>query len=512
MNDDKRQDKEQKSGDINHSEKPAGRKVKNSLTEIRSSDPLKRLTSVLQKEYDLREKTSSLFDSKAIKALKESPASRVARTMADQERLYRYTDHISAFDSIKASMFHQPKGLQNDLSYLLDNRALKALEESPAARISRSFMDQEKNLYSYTAQNSALDSLKKSLFYRPEGIEKWIPTSSYSQMFNSSALDMVRPIAEPFKLPTSSLDRLLPRQEFMDIFKTSPLNIHQGPLKSISRFLPKTSDLISEPFITTGLIDYATHVNSLANTYLYEPNFSDSPDEDSSIIDLDPTSDSIETKIELEQMPSALGLTDIMEITRDEMVKFVGFLQRYPMLGLEEPVGKIIRESVCDLAVEAEIEETLYRCRVRENNELMPWTETEMWEAPMGVSSQGRFNVGGNGFFYLSQTSDVAIREMKQEKGKTYDIVQFRLSAKIKLIDLTMYSCPLFDMCMYPASNNNKVVKEYLVPNFLSQCCQREGIHAIKYKSMFNSDVENFVFFDKLRSWFYYLSSETVIR
>ncbi|MEK5464928.1 RES family NAD+ phosphorylase [Paenibacillus sp. FSL R7-0210] len=219
-----------------------------------------------------------------------------------------------------------------------------------------------------------------------------------------------------------------------------------------------------------------------------------------------------EPAVSVEELQNAFGLLDILKtVSVEEMTNFVSHLIRYPMLALEHKTGRLIRDIVKELAKKCQVTGSLFRCRPREVNDMMPWTESEMWEAPYGYSSQGRFNTAGNGVLYLSRSQDTAILEMKQPKGAIIDVMKLNFDAEIKLIDITKFDIPLFQYCMYKASNNTKIKKEYLVSNFFGQCCQREKIHAIKYKSVFSHNISNYVFFDYMREWFNYESSATII-
>ncbi|MCW3793779.1 RES family NAD+ phosphorylase [Paenibacillus sp. LS1] len=214
-------------------------------------------------------------------------------------------------------------------------------------------------------------------------------------------------------------------------------------------------------------------------------------------------------KMPVEQLKRAFGLNTLLEISEKEMVDFVGRLQRLPMLALEHRVGKHILNSIDEMSEMTDIKGlTVYRCRTRSPEE-MSWSEFEMWEAPSGVSSQGRFNAEGRGFLYLSEDPEVSVAEMKQTTVTTYDIMELECSAKFKVIDLTKHpDLNLFRYCMFESKSKNK--REYLVPNFLAQCCELKGIKAIKYKSIYKQDSPNYVFFDYLTDWFKYAGTCSV--
>jgi hypothetical protein len=171
-----------------------------------------------------------------------------------------------------------------------------------------------------------------------------------------------------------------------------------------------------------------------------------------------------EPAVPIDELQNAFGFLDIIKkVSEEEMVSFVGHLQRYPMLALEHKIGKLIRNTVNDLATKIHVSGSFYRCRIRNSDEIMPWTEMEMWEAPTGASSQGRFNTTGNGFLYVSRSQETAILEMKQPTGTLIDVMKLAFEAEIRIIDITNADLALFRYCMFKASNDSKVKKEYLV-------------------------------------------------
>ncbi|MED2085564.1 RES family NAD+ phosphorylase [Brevibacillus formosus] len=261
------------------------------------------------------------------------------------------------------------------------------------------------------------------------------------------------------------------------------------------------------PTIEKASFDFMSRLSSLPKRYNYHSEKQNNQKPLFSVV-----SEETKQPVPVEELESAFGLLDIIgEVTEEEMIGFVGHLLRYPMLALEHRVGRLIRDTVNGLVTTGHISGSFYRCRVRNSDQLMPWTEAEMWEAPNGVSAQGRFNTIGSGFLYLSRDQEAAVLEMKQPMGTIIDIMKLAFEAEIKVIDITDDEVALFRYCMFKVSNDpSRVKKEYLVSNFLGQCCQKENIHAIKYKSVLAPDVSNYVFFDYLKEWFKYESSASV--
>jgi hypothetical protein len=214
--------------------------------------------------------------------------------------------------------------------------------------------------------------------------------------------------------------------------------------------------------------------------------------------------------VPVEELKEGFGLLDLLKgVTEAQMTDFVGHLLEYPMLALEHKVGKLIRNTIKGLAKKVHVAGSFYRCRTREEG-TMPFTRYEMFAAPDGFSSQGRFNSTGKGYLYVSRKEETAILEMKQPAGTIYDVIEWGFDEQITMIDVTNKDLPLFRSCMFKASGQSKIKKEYLVSNFLSQCCQIEHIDACKYKSVLTPTVSNYVFFDYRKRWFNCVNQKSV--
>lgn len=207
--------------------------------------------------------------------------------------------------------------------------------------------------------------------------------------------------------------------------------------------------------------------------------------------------------IPVHDVHSAVGLTDIIKaLTIENVFDFYNHLVKYPMLGLEHPVGKIIFDELKNVKLYTYENIILHRVRARDKNErTLPYSESEMFNAPYGLAGHGRFNVIGQGELYLCSSSDVALKEIATEdKNILYDLVKWELVNPVELLDLSRYSSPLVQYSSYKKMSDNN--NEYLIPNFLSQCIKFHEITGISYKSVRGKDEINYVLFDFEHKWF----------
>jgi len=130
-----------------------------------------------------------------------------------------------------------------------------------------------------------------------------------------------------------------------------------------------------------------------------------------------------------------------------------------------------------------------------------------MWEPPYGTPGQGRYNVAGLGVLYTSDKFEGAVSEVQDTHKEAFDLMEIRLIESVKILDLAKKDYPLFKYCKFPANTKFQNKPEYLIPNFIAQCCQLLGIQAIRYKSATHAESINYVFFDYSRSWFKFIKS-----
>ncbi|WP_084374945.1 RES family NAD+ phosphorylase, partial [Neobacillus soli] len=207
-------------------------------------------------------------------------------------------------------------------------------------------------------------------------------------------------------------------------------------------------------------------------------------------------------EIPVKSLVSTIGAGDLLRnITKEEVISFYLHLSRYPMLGLEHEVGKRISSELEKISVINVKNRILYRARPRNPKKRgILYSPDEMFSAPFGMSSHGRFNVVGQGELYTCDNIDVAVKECTKDLDITVDVIQWELTESIKMIDLTDVNSPLVQYCSFSADTSSGL--EYLVPNFIAQCAKSKGLAGIVYISNQDSNALNYVFFDYQKGWF----------
>ncbi len=190
---------------------------------------------------------------------------------------------------------------------------------------------------------------------------------------------------------------------------------------------------------------------------------------------------------EISDSESSLEL--FSEISLPDLIKFESELFENEYFANESKVGKKIFEIISGWKHFVHLGDTIYfhaRCLGKNNQ---PYLEQEMLKAPVMISSHGRYNEIGRSCYYFADTKEGALTEEYKHCGSKKPSVQIAKLKKCKearLIDLSQNVSKnnrFIDHLRFKVDNTpGKIVKEYLLPNFVAGCCKKVGIDGIKYQ------------------------------
>ena len=190
---------------------------------------------------------------------------------------------------------------------------------------------------------------------------------------------------------------------------------------------------------------------------------------------------------EISDSESSLEL--FSEISLTDLIKFESELFENEYFANESKVGKKIFEIISGWKHFVHLGDTIYfhaRCLGKNNQ---PYLEQEMLKAPVMISSHGRYNEIGRSCYYFTDTKEGALTEVYKHCGSKKPSVQIAKLKKCKearLIDLSQNISKnnrFIDHLRFKVDNTpGKIVKEYLLPNFVAGCCKKVGIDGIKYQ------------------------------
>ena len=201
--------------------------------------------------------------------------------------------------------------------------------------------------------------------------------------------------------------------------------------------------------------------------------------------------ESPELKVTANQITVLESSQDLFaEISFDELISFESYLFENMMLALNHKVGKKIYDIINGWNKFIDFDNCIYYHARQLTGNNKPFLDQEMLKAPINLSSHGRYNEIGRSCYYVSENKEGAIREIKKHCGGTKACIQvagLRPIKHAKIIDLSMDvngTNRFIEHMRYTVDNQDgKIIKEYLLPNFVAACCKSIGIEGIKYKS-----------------------------
>ncbi|TQR46382.1 RES family NAD+ phosphorylase [Paenibacillus popilliae] len=183
-----------------------------------------------------------------------------------------------------------------------------------------------------------------------------------------------------------------------------------------------------------------------------------------------------------------------------------------PMLGLDHDVGRSILKHIGKMP-KINIENKIYY-RARELKSMSPYTESEMWNPPVGrvPIGEGRYNHFAQSYLYMADNEETVFKEVIPPWHKTCSMARFKVIKCSNVLDLrrvTYYNDDseslLFSLIHYmlvfegavsKPVENEFIKSEYLIPRFLADAARRNRFNGILFNSTKNPNGENLVLFD----------------
>jgi RES domain len=193
-------------------------------------------------------------------------------------------------------------------------------------------------------------------------------------------------------------------------------------------------------------------------------------------------------------------IIETFNVSSEETREFIEFLQENPMLGLSHPIGKTIFDKIksSDFSGIEEIKPgtIFYRGRTRNKYQrLVPFIEEELWNPPIGIPQQGRYNPPGVTNLYLGNKRDAVLLEISPSNLDIVDIAEFEITGEFKVFNSTKTDIDIF-AGMVKDNNGYTSSYEYIFPNFLSQCLAYHGFNGIVYSSVKDPEALNLCLFN----------------
>ena len=199
-------------------------------------------------------------------------------------------------------------------------------------------------------------------------------------------------------------------------------------------------------------------------------------------------------------------------INEADLISFMNCLETSLPFASEHVAGKKINEIIAEWDSVIDFDKkTYYHARPLQEG-ACPYTDSELRQAPRGVTWHGRFNYVGESHYYFSDEQKGALLEVaKHSKEKQVQIAQLKPVRAIRMIDLSeeiTTKNKFLEYCRFNPSLGEypNVKREYLIPCYVSKCCQKHGIEGIKYYG--SKEYKNYVSWND--TYFEFVTSEVV--
>lgn len=190
--------------------------------------------------------------------------------------------------------------------------------------------------------------------------------------------------------------------------------------------------------------------------------------------------------------------TQILIHLKKRIDDFYNYLEQYPMLSLENELGKHIYNNLIKLGTYELNEQTF--CRARQLRSQDPYDEANMWNPPADKVAvyEGRYNHFGQSFLYLADDEDTAFKEVIPEWHKSCSMVQIKIQKPIKVLDLRrvnfysedkgmdyiiLHYMLVHEGTISQETKNDFIKPEYLVPRFVADCARLNEFEGILFNS-----------------------------
>lgn len=215
-------------------------------------------------------------------------------------------------------------------------------------------------------------------------------------------------------------------------------------------------------------------------------------------------------------------------------------------------LDRFITEEDCRFVTTIEKETTLYRARIvndldskkfeNKNNIICGYNELNSREPPLGVPNEGRNNIFGMSYLYLSNDISTACSEVKPVPGDYISLATFKLKRNMKVIDFTkdvlfrenekqlFENCPYIELInkevdeknlslrilfllikmKYFQKVNEKNKDDYKITQILTDYIRKTGIDGIAYYSSCDKGKKNYTIFNSHKSYIKFIKSELI--
>lgn len=160
---------------------------------------------------------------------------------------------------------------------------------------------------------------------------------------------------------------------------------------------------------------------------------------------------------------------------------------------------------------------------VSEDNKLIGFNEAGSREAPLGKSTEGRNNISGVSYLYLSNNAETACSEVKPTITQLISVAEFLVKEPIRVIDFTenkLLECFIKEKSIDLGALFARIMERYFLPvidpfeykatQIITEHIRKTGVDGVSYRSFFDAKGTNYTIFNSDRRRFEFLGSRIV--
>jgi hypothetical protein len=202
-------------------------------------------------------------------------------------------------------------------------------------------------------------------------------------------------------------------------------------------------------------------------------------------------------------------MNDVSSLYGKEVKALEDLLEDFPLLAFQNDFAKRIYKEIKNKKLPlTSLRGSFFRARNVESSEVIG--SENMYSAPKGKPSEGRFNHSGQSHLYLANNKITAIKEVATEKRALLVWCQeFEISKKIPdILDLSfdwdhltpstsalLLSLKLYKTIERSDRNKGNWKPDYYLTRYIMDCAKSAGYNGIKYNSSKNDKAYNVVLF-----------------
>ena len=192
-----------------------------------------------------------------------------------------------------------------------------------------------------------------------------------------------------------------------------------------------------------------------------------------------------------------------IQITENQMISFVTYLKKHPLLGLNHPVGRNIYKLLKEHYIRKhssvlEPGTLLYRGRtISKSHE--NYSFEELWQPPQSIASHGRFNSVGSSVLYCCNKRDFIAIEINPYHKQDICLAVISVKKKMIMLDIDRLFHQFYGFLKENSEYEGIYNLDYVLTNYIADCCKAIGYNGVVYAGVKDTGYTNYAFinFDK---------------